>query len=83
MNRAEILALINRALHNNGKSATTDSDISLRDAGFRSLDFSEVALRMEDALDRELSFEASAMRRIASIKDVIDFFEKAAMADAD
>lgn len=80
MTRADILALINRALQNNGNPPTTDGDIALRAAGFRSLDFSEVALRIEDALDRELSFEASAMRRIATIKDVIDFFEGATAA---
>ncbi|MDB5508438.1 MAG: hypothetical protein JWL93_907 [Hyphomicrobiales bacterium] len=83
MSRIEILALINKVLAANGRSETRDEDVAIRDAGFRSLDFSEVALRIEDKLDRELHFEAGSMRRIATIKDVIDFFENAISADVD
>jgi len=53
----------------------------MRDAGFRSLDFSEVALRLEDEIGHELNFQAAAMRQIATISDVIDFFVQAAQAD--
>ncbi|MBX9741135.1 MAG: hypothetical protein K2X62_13720 [Beijerinckiaceae bacterium] len=83
MTREQVLGLINLVLKKNGRTETTDSETGLREAGFRSLDFSEVALRIEDSLDRELSFEASSMRRITTIKDVIDFFENATSAAAD
>ena len=57
----------------------TDADLPLREVGFRSLDFSEVALRLEDELGYELNFEASTMRRIGTIRDVIDFFVEASL----
>ena len=80
MERERILSIINSVLTKNRHAAITDEDISLRDAGFRSLDFSEVALRIEAEIDRELTFEASTMRRIASIKDAVDFFSSATRA---
>jgi acyl carrier protein len=80
--RDEILSLINQVLKKNDKPPVKDEAIAVRDAGFRSLDFSEVALRIEDMVDRELPFEAATMRRIATIRDVVDFFEQAAGADA-
>jgi acyl carrier protein len=79
--RDEILSLINQVLQKNDRPPVKDDAIGVRDAGFRSLDFSEVALRIEDLVDRELPFEAATMRRIATIKDVVDFFEQAAGAD--
>ena len=74
MNREDVLAVINQVLRNNGSAPAADAPVPLREAGFRSLDFSEVALRIEDKLDCELNFEASSMRRIATISDVVDFF---------
>jgi acyl carrier protein len=74
MEREEILALINRVLSNRGKGPVSDDDIAIGDIGFRSLDFSEVALRIEDESEQELNFTAASMRRIATIQDVIDFF---------
>jgi hypothetical protein len=40
-------------------------------------------LRIEDELERELNFSAAAMRRIATVRDVIDFFVQATQASAD
>ena len=74
MDRAEVLQTINLVLANKGHAHAPDDDTPMRDAGLRSLDFSEVALRLEDRLGRELNFEASTMRRIATIRDVVDFF---------
>jgi acyl carrier protein len=38
------------------------------------MDFSEVALRLEEVSGRELTFDAAALRRIETFQDVIDFF---------
>jgi acyl carrier protein len=78
MEREEVLAIINLVLANKGRACASDDETPLREAGVRSLDFSEVALRVEDAIGRELNFEASVMRRITTVKDVIDFFVSAA-----
>ncbi len=77
MERERVLETINMVLRNKGLEAASDDETPMRDAGLRSLDFSEVAVRLEDVLGRELNFEASAMRRIATIRDVVDFFVQA------
>jgi len=82
MDRQQVLDLVNLVLANSGSAPVHDEDVPLREAGFRSLDFSEVALRAEDILGRDLNFEAAAMRRIRTIRDVVDFFTEAAGADA-
>jgi len=74
MDRQRVLDTINMVLRNKGREAASDDETPMREAGLRSLDFSEVALRLEDVLGRELNFEASAMRRITTIRDVVDFF---------
>lgn len=73
MERDEILEIINRVLINKGREPTSDSETPLADAGIRSLDFSEIAMRLEVSSGDELNFEASTMRRIATVRDVIDF----------
>ena len=75
MNRQEILELINQVLQKRGRTPVSDESLTTRSANFRSLDFSEVALRVEMAVGRELAFDAATMRRIETIKDVLDFFE--------
>jgi acyl carrier protein len=77
MTRSEILALMNTVLVKRGRAAVTDEAQTVRAANFRSLDFSEVALRIETAIGRELAFDAASMRRIETVKDVLDFFEAA------
>jgi len=77
MNRNEILDLMNTVMKKRGRSPLADENQSTRDAGFRSLDFSETALRIETVIGRELSFDAASMRRIETVKDVLDFFEDA------
>lgn len=77
MERQEILDTMNLVMTNKGREPITDETVATRDANFRSLDFSEVALRIETKLNRELTFDAAAMRNIETVKDVLDFFEKA------
>lgn len=59
-----------------GKSAELDDATALREIGFRSLDFSELALRVEDELGTELNFDAPGLRRIDTVGDVLDFLEQ-------
>jgi acyl carrier protein len=74
MDRAEILQLMNTVLAKRGRALISAETQTTRDAGFRSLDFSETALRIETRIDRELAFDAASMRRIETVADVLDFF---------
>jgi acyl carrier protein len=49
----------------------------LREVAFRSLDFSELALRVEQSVGRELNFDAGRLRGIRTVGDVLDFFQDA------
>jgi len=75
MTRLEILNIINYVMAKRGRSEITNEDEDIRTVNFRSLDFSEVALRIENEIGEELVFDAASMRQINTIKDVIDFFE--------
>ncbi|GAB5388175.1 MAG: hypothetical protein Alpg2KO_11430 [Alphaproteobacteria bacterium] len=75
MKRSEILALMNHVMVKRGRDQLCDETQTTRDANFRSLDFSEVALRIEAEVGRDLVFDAATMRRIETVKDVLDFFE--------
>jgi acyl carrier protein len=75
MTREEILDIINHVMVKRGRPAISDETSTTRDANFRSLDFSEVALRIETKIGQELVFDAATMRRIETVKDVVDFFE--------
>lgn len=75
MSRERIRELMTEVLHAQGKVLPEGENADLREVGFRSLDFSELALRVEDEVGRELNFDAPALRRIATVGDVIDFLE--------
>lgn len=55
-----------------GKELPDDDSVDLRDIGFRSLDFSELALRIEDEIGEELNFDAAGLRQVQSVGDVLD-----------
>ncbi len=59
-----------------GKSLPDDDSTPLDAIGFRSLDFSELALRVEDEIGAELNFDAPGLRQIQTVSDVLDFIEK-------
>jgi acyl carrier protein len=65
---AEVLAAQGRQL--------PDDTALLRDIGFRSLDFSELALRVEDEIGEELNFDAAGLRQIVTVGDVLDFLQQ-------
>ncbi|WP_433532355.1 acyl carrier protein [Micromonospora sp. CA-263727] len=73
LSRAQIRDLMGQVLKNQGKALPDDDAADLREVGFRSLDFSELALRVEDETGEELNFDAPGLRRIATVGDVLDF----------
>ena len=80
MTRDEILSIMNAVMTKKGRDPISDESLNTRDANFRSLDFSETALRIENEIGEELTFDAASMRRIETVKDVIDFFEEVTKA---
>jgi acyl carrier protein len=76
LTRAQIRGLMGEVMKAQGKSLPSDDGADLREIGFRSLDFSELALRVEDEIGDELNFDAPGLRRIARVGDVLDFIEQ-------
>ena len=77
MERTVMLALMQDILQRQDKSPAFGEEAQLQDIGFRSLDFSELALRIEIESGRELNFDAAPLREITTVKDVLDFMEQA------
>jgi acyl carrier protein len=76
LTREQIRDLMGAVLTAQGKTLPADDDADLREIGFRSLDFSELALRVEDEIGDELNFDAPGLRQIAKVGDVLDFIEQ-------
>ena len=76
LSRDEIRKLMGDVLQSQGKPAAADESTPLRDLDFRSLDFSELALRVEDETGQELNFDAPGLRRIETVGDVLDFLQQ-------
>ncbi|MCH2534932.1 MAG: hypothetical protein MK008_10865 [Bdellovibrionales bacterium] len=78
MKKENIISMMSTILEKQGKKpeAINDND-SLRDISFRSLDFSELCLKVEDEIGQELNFEAANLRKIETVDDVCQFVMKA------
>ena len=76
LSRDAIRTMMAEVLQAQGKSMPADDAANLEQIGFRSLDFSELALRVEDEIGDELNFAAPELRQIATISDVLDFLEQ-------
>ncbi len=63
-------------LRRQDKILPDSDDAALDEVGFRSLDFSELALRVEDEIGEELNFDAPGLRSIRTVGDVLDFIEQ-------
>lgn len=59
-----------------GKDLPAEDSAALSEIGFRSLDFSELALRVEDEIDEELNFDAPGLRSIETVGDVLDLLDQ-------
>ena len=73
LSRDQVRAMMAQVLATQGKELPPDDATDLRTLGFRSLDFSELALRVEDETGEELNFDAPGLRQIATVGDVLDF----------
>lgn len=82
LGREEIRALMARVVASPGDVSLDDDAAELRQVGFRSLNFSELALRVEDEIGVELNFDAVKLRRIATVGDVLDFMDELQSAPA-
>ena len=80
MNRQRVRQLMQSILENQGRRHILEESDGLADIGFRSLDFSELALRVESEVGRELIFDASRLREITNVGDVITFLLEATRA---
>jgi acyl carrier protein len=74
--RARVRELMALVLATRDMPLPNDDSASLRGIGFRSLDFSELALRVEDEIDRELNFDAPGLRSVTTVGDVLDLIEQ-------
>lgn len=76
LSRDAIKAMMAEVLHKQDKQLPDSEEALLDDIGFRSLDFSELALKVEDELDEELNFDAPGLRSIRTVGDVLDFINE-------
>ncbi len=76
LSRDAIRTMMAEVLQAQGKTMPPSDAANLEEIGFRSLDFSELALRVEDEIGDELNFDAPELRQIATISDVLDFLEQ-------
>jgi len=81
LTRAQVRDLMGEVMKTQGKILPDDETAGLREIGFRSLNFSELALRIEDEIGEELNFDAAGLRRIATVGDVLDFIEQLQKAE--
>lgn len=75
LSRDEVRTMMAAVLAKQGRELPDDDDAQLDQIGFRSLDFSELALRVEDEIGDELNFDAPGLRSIGTVGDVLDFIE--------
>jgi acyl carrier protein len=76
LSRDAIRTMMAEVLQAQGNAMPASDAANLEEIGFRSLDFSELALRVEDEIGDELNFDAPELRQIATISDVLDFLEQ-------
>lgn len=76
LSRDQIRSMMAEVLATQGKELPGDDSANLEQLGFRSLDFSELALRVEDETGDELNFDAPGLRQIQTVGDVLDFLEQ-------
>jgi acyl carrier protein len=63
-----------------GVDVDIDPRAELRQLGFRSLDFSELVLRIEKQIGAQLNFRAAQFRQVERVQDLLDFFQAASDA---
>ena len=76
LSREQVKEMMTEVLRRQDKEMPQSEDAALDEIGLRSLDFSELALRVEDELDEELNFDAPGLRSIRTVADVLDFIDE-------
>ena len=76
LSRDQLKEMMAEVRRRQDKTMPESEDAALDEIGFRSLDFSELALRVEDELDEELNFDAPGLRSIRTVADVLDFIDE-------
>lgn len=76
LSRERVRELMADVLAAHGRELPDDETTELSEIPFRSLDFSELALRVEDELDEELNFDAPGLRQIRTVGDVLDYMHQ-------
>ena len=76
ISRDQVKEMMAEVLRRQDKAMPESEDAELTEIGFRSLDFSELALRVEDEIDEELNFDAPGLRSIRTVADVLDFIDE-------
>lgn len=76
LSRDKVKEMMAEVLRRQNKELPQSEETALDEIGFRSLDFSELALRVEDELDEELNFDAPGLRSIRTVADVLDFIDE-------
>ena len=76
LSRDQVKEMMTEVLRRQNKELPESEETALDVIGFRSLDFSELALRVEDELDEELNFDAPGLRSIRTVADVLDFIDE-------
>lgn len=82
VDRKRVLEMMKEILARQGRGTEIDEASNLEEIGFRSLDFAELALRVEGVAGSPLSFDGVAVREIRTTGDVLDFLEAAVAGDA-
>jgi acyl carrier protein len=80
LSKDQVRTMMGEVLKAQGKQLPADEATPLSEIGFRSLDFSELALRVEDEMGTELNFDAPGLRSIETVGDVLDFLEQLQLA---
>lgn len=60
-----------------GLGVRVEPAMSLADVGLRSLDVSELAIRVETRLGRELNLGAAVLRRLETVDDLVQYMSQA------
>lgn len=76
LSREQVREMMAQVMRKHYRELPSNDDASLEEIGFRSLDFSELALKVEDEIDEELNFDAPGLRSIETIGDVLDLIEE-------
>ncbi len=73
-----VLAQLRELYRRRGEEVTAAPETDLAAIGFRSLDFAELVLLVEDAVGGQLDLERGDVTRIDTVGDLIAFFDAVA-----